>query len=106
MNVAPLKPEERRVTLDLTAASPRSNERGPIEAYKFGGAFWEQGISPRSNERGPIEAITLGEYVAADGSALHVRMNVAPLKPDETGAASRAAPPSPRSNERGPIEAR
>ena len=55
-SVAPLKhdgPEEIQAALNT---SPRSHERGPVEAGHKELAATVLGISPRSHERGPVEA--------------------------------------------------
>ncbi len=127
--MAPLKLD--RDALDRAVhppLSPRSIERGSIEADPIPTGDYTYVPSPRSIERGSIEAACLVYAATSDTSlhvrlnvaplkhnlpqsidnrieALHVRLNVAPLKP--TAAAS--LPPryqdSPRSIERGSIEA-
>ncbi len=81
-SAAPLKRLESSRGCSWAWWSPRSQERGPIEACVVAaGPSWAF-ASPRSQERGPIEA--------------RVR------KGNQTGS----SPRSPRSQERGPIEAR
>ncbi len=102
-SAAPLKHSAPLCTRWCSAGSPRSQERGPIEATMSHEPAAHSGASPRSQERGPIEAIgVLGE---ADSARSHLRAprSAAPLKPL---CARTARPPrcvSPRSQERGPI---
>src|SRR5438094_167856 len=58
---APLKRRSRVATHARCATSPRSNDRGPIEAQKIAATEGAALVgSPRSNDRGPIEAVRLG----------------------------------------------
>ncbi len=59
--------------------SPRSIERGSIEALVAVPYIFDSEYSPRSIERGSIEAIVATVAPSAK-AALHVRLNVAPLK--------------------------
>ena len=108
--------------------SPRSRERGPVEAPCASRTAAPADGSPRSRERGPVEALG-GNFRTSFSRTLRAHVSAAPLKREtreETDAGSfplrahvsaaplkRVAPcpsgrcrrSSPRSRERGPVEA-
>ena len=62
--------------------------------------------SPRSHERGPVEAWANGSWQEPRESHLRALTSAAPLKQGRPASAERRAGVSPRSHERGPVEAR
>ena len=102
--MAPLKQEKPRPAQANRGTSPRSRERGPVEArpsraftclffrtlhahasvapLKLTNKFQSGPVnytSPRSRERGPVEAEER-RHAGARGLALHAHASVAPLK--------------------------
>jgi len=128
-NAAPLKHAGSLEVQVSPDGSPRSHERGSIEAAGTAARQRRRRYSPRSHERGSIEAGAESLRDRAQGPALRVLTNAAPLKPEgirtmralETTlrVLTNAAPlkpcgcrwtrshltSSPRSHERGSIEA-
>ena len=58
-SAAPLKLAQSVLRRDEQRLSPRSSERGPVEASISRQGKEGAGLSPRSSERGPVEARTL-----------------------------------------------
>ncbi len=86
-------------------SSPRSHERGSIEAPVGGAELNLHVTSPRSHERGSIEARPAGAQVRRAWPSLRALTSAAPLKPSEREKARGVEACSPRSHERGSIEA-
>ncbi len=90
------------------STSPRSRERGPIEAT-IGTQRSQVAVtaSPRSRERGPIEALfSAADRVKARAPSPRSRERGPIEASTELRESDRARYASPRSRERGPIEAR
>ena len=115
--------------------SPRSRERGPVEAYsEHGHSFaqlaalsaltssaaplklsdralrpysWTRSLSPRSIERGPVEATcTWHRHGQSVYRPLRAQLSAAPLKRQlSCRRSAQLCEISPRSIERGPVEA-
>ncbi len=104
MSAAPLK----LLAFDLDSkgnrSSPRSRERGPIEALTAETVLAYLKTSPRSRERGPIEAVGPDVTVIGLCASLRAHVSAAPLKLMYRVSVSIICS-SPRSRERGPIEA-
>jgi len=81
LSAAPLKLYSASVSVSVSVSSPRSIERGPIEAGRF---VWRLPAYP---------------------STLRAQLSAAPLKPQSRVPDVRLVGYSPRSIERGPIEA-
>src|SRR5438309_796595 len=83
----------------LTSAAPL--KQGPV-----GHAAQERPNSPRSHERGPIEAGSKRARRRTFAGSLRALTSAAPLKQIFLAVTRRKFGGSPRSHERGPIEAR
>ena len=70
--------------------SPRSRERGPIEAGSHQCEDRNAGLSPRSRERGPIEAGVSRSIVTPMAGPLRAPASAAPLKPGDATTAAKA----------------
>src|SRR6266567_3950336 len=80
VSVAPLKRRPAKHLDDDIRDSPRSGERGPVEARK---QFWyvtPKACSPRSGGRGPVEASLKPTFSARPRRPLRARVSAAPLK--------------------------
>ncbi|RBP38112.1 hypothetical protein DES53_112110 [Roseimicrobium gellanilyticum] len=69
------------VLIFKTTPSPRSKERGSVEASALRDHGIPSALSPRSKERGSVEAILPPFPPGPPRPALHARRSVAPLKP-------------------------
>ena len=85
-------------------SSPRSNERGPVEAVEMRHFPQRWFISPRSNERGPVEA-ACSDPAPPPAPASPRSNERGPVEASALGGHSADTASSPRSNERGPVEA-
>ena len=85
-------------------STPRSPERGPVEANRVSSSSAPLPPTPRSPERGPVEAprSPAGRFGLKSLRALR---SAAPLKRSSSGAVKIDADGTPRSPERGPVEA-
>ena len=61
--------------------------------------------SPRSHERGPVEAMSAGRARRTQRKNLRALTSAAPLKRNSAAVRVRVNDSSPRSHERGPVEA-
>ena len=88
----------------MSAALPRSIERGPVEAEKRSRVLLESISLPRSIERGPVEArVTRWRPLA--WCPFRAQLSAAPLKPGHPRNSTVSRKTLPRSIERGPVEA-
>jgi len=86
-------------------SSPRSIERGPVEARLYFRVLRTLLYSPRSIERGPVEAPCVVPVARARPCSLRAQLSAAPLKPNCCSFMVCFSCTSPRSIERGPVEA-
>ena len=104
LSAAPLKPVFVRHAHRPRQVTPRSIERGPVEAPFGGDKQLETGATPRSIERGPVEACGSANWSA--GCKFTPRsIERGPVEATASNGTTIPTPSTPRSIERGPVEA-
>ena len=102
----PVEAEKLGVFVDaFNDDTPRSHERGPVEARRGWPRCGVRGNTPRSHERGPVEASPHGAALLHDIIPLRAHMSAAPLKQFREPFVHGGHVVTPRSHERGPVEA-
>ena len=104
-SAAPLKRALGGLWDVLKAVTPRSKERGTVEAASVRRGDKWQFLTPRSKERGTVEAGLVRGFRFARQIPLRARKSAAPLKLTFFAMLWRAKVRTPRSKERGTVEA-